>query len=1202
MALRKVKGNFERMFDKNLTDLVRGIRNNKNNEAKYITQCIEEIKQELRQDNVAVKANAVAKLTYLQMLGYDISWAGFNIIEVMSSGKFTYKRIGYLAASQSFHQDTELLMLTTNMIRKDLNSQSQYDAGLALSGLSCFISPDLARDLVNDIMTLLTSTKPYLRKKAVLMMYKVFLRFPEALRPAFPRLKEKLEDPDSGVQSAAVNVVCELARKNPKNYLSLAPIFFKLMTTSTNNWMLIKIIKLFGALTPLEPRLGKKLIEPLTNLIHSTSAMSLLYECINTVIAVLISISSGMPNHSDSIQLCVQKLRILIEDSDQNLKYLGLLAMSKILKTHPKSVQAHKDLIMQCLDDKDESIRLRALDLLYGMVSKKNLMEIVRKLMIHMDKAEGTTYRDELLSKIIQICSQNNYQFITYFEWYISVLVDLTKMEGTKHGQLVATQLLDVAIRVQAIRKCAVQQCALLLENAHLLTGQPRATMCEVLYAAAWICGEFCHELDDPIATLKSMLKSQASSLPGHIQAVYVHNILKLATITLNKAQKDEDQETIDQIFSLKDKMAEFVCSGDLEVQERSSAVLVLFDYLQQNPSLISELAETFEGELNPVAPKAQKKVPIPEGLDLDSWINDPPSETSDEEDLDMNDIFIKSDKSVEYGEKKVSIEPTVEELQRRREARKIEQENNPHYLKTSSPRSINSYHNSSINNKTDDFDHIPIAELDLPVSLKINSYTNSKLLDFSMDQKQKRRKNEKKKKKSRKNKDHSSSDEGQDEERYPTHYINTGIGELPPGAELSDNEDTNLTDINDPHRALNIDLDIPLREDERLPVLEHRISENTNKSDNTMSREKSKKEKSFKKTKKKSKHEKSSSQNENQNNIDLWLGNDMINDKENSSNDNIQRHEDEKKSHSKRVKSKKKKESEDGSRRRKKKYSEGKKHDKSSGYEETAGISTPSKEILPGLTSNCDENETCINHEPPQKCEELAKNDKIKMMYELKQSPHDVGKIIVAITLTNISEKLIKELDLDVSDASALKLIRNFGEEFGIKLKVQLNPQATTKVHLPILVSDDTFAQKLRGSLSYMVENPIGTVHEKLDFTLPLSYCDFLVGSLTHGDILAELLNSDQLIHKVKNKIEINEDFNRILKIICQQCNFTLVEHVDDAASLYGQSLKGHHVCLLVKKKSSNNSPTLTIEGKGDNASLLSGVVDQILKLLSNY
>ena len=44
----------------------------------------------------------------------------------------------------------------------------------------------------------------------------VLLKFPDALRPAFPRIKEKLDDPDPGVQCAAVNVICELARKNPK--------------------------------------------------------------------------------------------------------------------------------------------------------------------------------------------------------------------------------------------------------------------------------------------------------------------------------------------------------------------------------------------------------------------------------------------------------------------------------------------------------------------------------------------------------------------------------------------------------------------------------------------------------------------------------------------------------------------------------------------------------------------------------------------------------------------------------------------------------------------------------------------------------------------------------------------------------------------------------------------------------------------------
>ena len=36
MALLKVKGNLERLFDKNLNDLVRGIRNNKEDEGKYI--------------------------------------------------------------------------------------------------------------------------------------------------------------------------------------------------------------------------------------------------------------------------------------------------------------------------------------------------------------------------------------------------------------------------------------------------------------------------------------------------------------------------------------------------------------------------------------------------------------------------------------------------------------------------------------------------------------------------------------------------------------------------------------------------------------------------------------------------------------------------------------------------------------------------------------------------------------------------------------------------------------------------------------------------------------------------------------------------------------------------------------------------------------------------------------------------------------
>jgi AP-3 complex subunit delta-1 len=61
----------------------------------------------------------------------------------------------------------------------------------------------------------------------------------------FSRLKDRLEDDDPGVVSATVNVITELSRKsNPKNFLPLAPQLFELLTTSSNNWMLIKIVKL----------------------------------------------------------------------------------------------------------------------------------------------------------------------------------------------------------------------------------------------------------------------------------------------------------------------------------------------------------------------------------------------------------------------------------------------------------------------------------------------------------------------------------------------------------------------------------------------------------------------------------------------------------------------------------------------------------------------------------------------------------------------------------------------------------------------------------------------------------------------------------------------------------------------------------------------------------------------------------------------
>ncbi len=52
------------------------------------------------------------------MVGYDMSWASFHVLEVMSSAKYHQKRVGYLGAVQSFRPDTEVLMLATNLLKK----------------------------------------------------------------------------------------------------------------------------------------------------------------------------------------------------------------------------------------------------------------------------------------------------------------------------------------------------------------------------------------------------------------------------------------------------------------------------------------------------------------------------------------------------------------------------------------------------------------------------------------------------------------------------------------------------------------------------------------------------------------------------------------------------------------------------------------------------------------------------------------------------------------------------------------------------------------------------------------------------------------------------------------------------------------------------------------------------------------------------
>jgi AP-3 complex subunit delta-1 len=155
------------------------------------------------------------------------------------------------------------------------------------------------------------------------------------------------------------------------------------------------------------------------------------------------------------------------------VRYVALLAFNKIVLTHPYLVARQEDVIMDCLDSADISIRLRALDLVSGMVSSDNLMTVVGRLMRQLrspvtpslspeqesDRAARSgvdpmadsddetpeinikttgnrvdtspllpdEYKVDVISRILEMCAANNYGNLLDFDWYIDVLLQLVR-------------------------------------------------------------------------------------------------------------------------------------------------------------------------------------------------------------------------------------------------------------------------------------------------------------------------------------------------------------------------------------------------------------------------------------------------------------------------------------------------------------------------------------------------------------------------------------------------------------------------------------------------------------------------------------------------------------------------------------------------------------------------------------------------------
>lgn len=313
-----------------------------------------------------------------------------------------------------------------------------------------------------------------------------------------------------------------------------------------------------------------------------------------------------------------------------SVKYVALLAFNKIVITHPYLVSQQEDVILECIDSPDITIRIQALDLVQGMVTGDNLMSIVSRLMKQlktsmpvrdrqqagtpMDPSDSDTdssfaesgvkspgqtpplpddYRIDVIARILSMCAKDNYSSVLDFDWYIDVLTQLVRMAPISRkidadagissksradvSEKIGDELRSIAVKVRAMRPAAVRASEDILNQLNADTPPGYSITSGALKSVAWIMGEYAPQLPIPDDNLNSLLQ--------------------LIPRTTNSEVITTTLQAVTKIFAtiVGDEMEQWTAERKSRVSLLMARIIHVFEPLQLNPSLeVQERAVEF--------------------------------------------------------------------------------------------------------------------------------------------------------------------------------------------------------------------------------------------------------------------------------------------------------------------------------------------------------------------------------------------------------------------------------------------------------------------------------------------------------------------------------------------------------------------------------------------------------------------------------
>jgi len=580
-----------------LRELIRLVRQCKTaaEERAVVAKECAAIRNAFKQNDVSLRHRNVAKLLFIHMLGYPTHFGQMECLKLISGVHYPEKRIGYLGLTLLMDEKQEVLMLVTNSLKNDLNSKNQFIIGLALCALGNIASAEMCRDLAPEVERLLGNSSAFVRKKAALCCIRIIKKVPELLENIVEPSMQLLRDRHHGVLVASMQLFYNMLEASPElvpkfraHVNDLVRVLKSLVLSGftpdhdvsglTDPFLQIKTLRLLRVLaagdTQASDQMSDILAQVATNIEGSKNAgNAVLYECVQTIM--------GVESIGGLRVLAINILGRFLANRDNNIRYVALNMLAKVVAVDTKAVQRHRNTIVNCVKDSDVSIRRRALDLVYALVNENNITTLTKELIEYLVVSD-MEFKADLTDKI---CSLVN-RYAPDKRWHIDTLTQVLSQAGAFAKSDQARWLVILISNAPNLQAYAVRKLYRLLFET-----RPHKTLLMVI---VWCIGEYGDVLirggelqkdELPLSvTPKEVLSLFSTQLREHAgEGTEVREMLLTALVKLSSRLPDSDDE-------IKKIIEQYRGSVHLEVQQRACEYSKLFSHNKIRPGLLEQM------------------------------------------------------------------------------------------------------------------------------------------------------------------------------------------------------------------------------------------------------------------------------------------------------------------------------------------------------------------------------------------------------------------------------------------------------------------------------------------------------------------------------------------------------------------------------------------------------------------------------------